>query len=242
LGGVTNKESHDILMRAMVDVSRQIEIRKAAARSLAKTEHGAKDVLSLAKDEKIPLEVAAGAAFTLHAAPWPAIRAEAGKLFPPPPSKNDAPLPAIGELVKRRGDAMRGKTVFLGAGTCAKCHKVGDEGKEVGPALSEIGDKLSLAAMYESILFPSAGIAHSYEMYSLRLEDGSVVNGLLVSKTPEEIVIKGEDALNRTFKADEVEDMKKQTISIMPADLQKLMTVEELVDVVEYLTTLKKKG
>jgi len=79
-------------------------------------------------------------------------------------------------------------------------------------------------------------------MYTLRLEDGSVVSGLLVSKTPEEIVLKGEDALNRTFEADEVEDMKKQTISIMPADLQKLMTPEELIDVVEYMTTLKKKG
>ncbi|RIK79605.1 MAG: hypothetical protein DCC68_12755 [Planctomycetota bacterium] len=64
---------------------------------------------------------------------------------------------------------------------------------------------------------------------------------MLVSRTPQEIVIKGEDALSRTYKADEVEDIKKQTVSIMPADLQKLMTVEELVDVVEYLTTLKKK-
>lgn len=241
LGGVTNKESHDILIRALMDVSRHLEIRKAAARSLAKTKHGAEDLLEMVKGEMIPLEVAAGAAFTLHAAPWPEIRAEAGKLFPPPPSKNDAPLPAIGELVKRRGDATRGKAVFANAGTCAKCHKVGDEGKEVGPALGEIGDKLSLAALYESILFPSAGIAHSYETYTLRLEDGSVVTGLLVSRTPQEIVIKGEDALSRTYKADEVEDIKKQTVSIMPADLQKLMTVEELVDVVEYLTTLKKK-
>jgi putative membrane-bound dehydrogenase-like protein len=241
LGGVTNKESHDILIRALMDVSRHVEIRKAAARSLAKTKHGAEDLLEMVKGEMIPLEVASGAAFTLHAAPWPEIRAEAGKLFPPPPSKNDAPLPAIGELVKRRGDATRGKAIFANAGTCAKCHKVGDEGKEVGPALTEIGDKLSLAAMYESILFPSAGIAHSYETYTLLLEDGSVVNGLLVSKTPEEVVIKGEDALNRTFKTGEIDEMKKQTLSIMPADLQKLMTVDELVDVVEYLTTLKKK-
>ncbi|RIK79604.1 MAG: dehydrogenase [Planctomycetota bacterium] len=154
LGGVTSKESHDILLWALMDVSRHLEIRKAAARSLAKTKHGAEHILEMVKDEMIPHEVAAGAAFTLHAAPWPEVRAEAGKLFPPPPSKNDAPLPAIGELVKRRGDATRGKAVFANAGTCAKCHKVGDEGKEVGPALGEIGDKLSLAALYESILFP----------------------------------------------------------------------------------------
>lgn len=240
LGGAANKHATDMLMRALVDVSRHLEIRKAAARSLAKTKRGAEDILAMTKSMMIPHEVAAGAAFTLHAAPWPEIRAEAGKLFPPPPSKNDAPLPPIAELVKRRGDALRGKAIFAGAGTCAKCHKVGDEGKDVGPALSEIGDKLSLAAIYESILFPSAGIAHSYETYAIRLEDGSTVTGLLVSQTPEEIVIKGEDALTRTFKTGEVDEMKKQPISIMPADLQKLMTVDELVDVAEYLTTLKK--
>jgi hypothetical protein len=32
---------------------------------------------------------------------------------------------------------------------------------------------------------------------------------------------------------------KKQEVSLMPADLQKVMSAEELVDVVEYLTTLK---
>jgi hypothetical protein len=34
--------------------------------------------------------------------------------------------------------------------------------------------------------------------------------------------------------------MSKQNISLMPADLQKVMTAEEMVDVVEYMTTLKK--
>jgi len=30
-------------------------------------------------------------------------------------------------------------------------------------------------------------------------------------------------------------------VSLMPADLTKIMTVEQLVDVVEYMTTLKKE-
>ena len=36
-------------------------------------------------------------------------------------------------------------------------------------------------------------------------------------------------------------ELQKQRVSLMPADLQKLMTKQELIDVVEYLTTLKKK-
>ncbi len=39
---------------------------------------------------------------------------------------------------------------------------------------------------------------------------------------------------------DSIEELKKQTISLMPADLQKLMTAADLVDVVEYLVTLRK--
>ena len=35
------------------------------------------------------------------------------------------------------------------------------------------------------------------------------------------------------------EERKKQEISLMPADIQKLMSAQELVDVVEYMTTLK---
>ena len=40
-------------------------------------------------------------------------------------------------------------------------------------------------------------------------------------------------------KAAEIEEKVKQSVSLMPADLQKVMCVKELIDVVEYLTTLK---
>ena len=69
--------------------------------------------------------------------------------------------------------------------------------------------------------------------------EGNVYSGLLVSETPEEIQIKDEKGLVRTIKTADIEEKKQQDISLMPADIQKLLTAEELVDVVEYLTTLK---
>jgi putative membrane-bound dehydrogenase-like protein len=242
VGNAANAATTPILLRAISDVSRHIEVRKAAARALAKTPDGAKELLKALEAKSIPTEVGAGAAFALNASTVPEVRAAAAKLFPPPPSRDSKPLPAIAELVKARGSAERGQKLFISTATCAKCHTVGKEGKDVGPALSEIGDKLSRQAMFESILYPSAGIAHNYETYAVRLQDGSIVTGLLVSRTPEAISIKGDDALVRTFKTDEVDDVKKHDLSLMPADLQKLMTADELIDVVEYLATLKKKG
>jgi putative heme-binding domain-containing protein len=117
---------------------------------------------------------------------------------------------------------------------------VNGEGKEVGPNLSEIGGKLSKPALFESILYPSAGISHNYETYSAVTSDGNVLTGLLVSQTAEAVTLKKEDGLTVTLKPADIEELVKQKISLMPADLQKTMTTQELVDVVEYLTTLKK--
>ncbi|MEZ6111521.1 MAG: c-type cytochrome [Pirellulaceae bacterium] len=126
--------------------------------------------------------------------------------------------------------------------TCGKCHKVRDEGKEVGPELSEIGSKLSRDALYVAILDPSAGISHNYETYTVLLDNGTVVTGLMVSETDEAVTIKTAEAILRTFKQDEIEEMIKQKVSLMPSNLQQTMSVQDLVDVVEYLTTLKKAG
>jgi cytochrome c1 len=45
----------------------------------------------------------------------------------------------------------------------------------------------------------------------------------------------------RAIPKSEVEELVKQKISMMPADMQKLMTSQELADVVEYMQSLKKK-
>ncbi len=73
------------------------------------------------------------------------------------------------------------------------------------------------------------------------LTNGNVVSGILISRTADAIAIKGIDAITHTYAVSQVEEIKEQPVSLMPADLQKAMTAEDLVNVVEYLTTLKGK-
>ena len=93
---------------------------------------------------------------------------------------------------------------------------------------------------FESILYPSAGISHNYEMWTLVLMKGTTQNGLLVSETADTISLKGDDGIVRDFEMSDVDEKIKQKISLMPADLQKVMTAQEIVDVVGYMQTLKK--
>ena len=150
-------------------------------------------------------------------------------------------MPPLSQLVDMKGDVSNGRLVFNTTGTCHKCHIVNKIGREVGPDLSEIGSKLSRQALFESILYPSAGISHNYEAYTLLLTSGTTVTGLITSETDDSVSIKADDGIVRTFRTAEVEEKVRQKISLMPADLQKVMTVQEIVDVVDYLQTLRKQ-
>ena len=214
------------------------EIKSAAVAALARSQAGAKSVVALAREGKLAGPLSQAAAVAIAGCPWADVRQAAADVLPMPKAKGGA-LPPLTELLKRNGNVGRGKAVFAGAGTCAKCHIVGGEGKNVGPNLSGVGAKLSRQALYESILAPSAAISHSYETYTALLDDGRAVTGLLVSQSPEAVVIRGVDGIDQTLPAADVGELVKQPVSIMPADLATALTAEELVDLVAWLETLR---
>ena len=240
MGNTGNGGIAKLLLPIVKNSKADLELRRQATQALAKTQNGAKQLIELAKAGNLDAGLHPAAA-TLNSAPWSDVQAEAAKLFPLPPPRGGEPLPPIPELAKQRGDVNRGREVFAKTGNCAKCHRVGEEGKQVGPDLTEIGSKLSKPAFYESILFPSAGVSHSYETYAFVLASGNVVNGLLVSESNEGFTIKNSEGIEQKFAKSEVDEWKKINISLMPADIQKTMTKQELIDVVEFMTTLKKK-
>ena len=241
LGNTGDNRAVELLQEIVDSAGQTTSARRLAVRALAKSNAGARRLLREIRREQLAADLIDAATASLHMSRSRQIRNEAAQLLPLPPSKTAEPLPPISQLARLRGDAASGRTVFSGVGTCSKCHVVQGQGKEVGPNLSEIGTKLSREALYESILYPSAGISHNYEAYNLVTVDGEVFTGLLTSKTSAEVVVTTDDGIARRYATDDVDELVKQTVSLMPADIQKLMTKQELVDVVEYLTTLRKK-
>ncbi|MBX3438315.1 MAG: dehydrogenase, partial [Planctomycetaceae bacterium] len=242
LATAASRRSLPLLTELMNDDDRPIAIRRAAVRALARNKNGSQQLRELAESGGLDERLGPAIASALHAAADPEIRAAASRLFPLPAAKDSEPLPALSELLNRKGNIEKGRIVFHSTGTCTKCHIVNGFGREVGPNLSEIGKKLSKPALYESILYPSAGISHNYESWSIVTGDGQILAGLLVSETDDEVQIKDIDAIVRTVKTDDIELRKKQDVSLMPADLQKVMSADDLVDVVEYMTTLTERS
>lgn len=240
LGNTGEKEILPLLRPIVSDMTKPAALRKAAVRALAKIQDGAAALLEMARAQKLPGDLRLIASSELNSVRWENIKTEAAQLLPLPRSQNAHPLPAVSELIKLRGDPKNGAAVFRRETvSCIKCHQVNREGIDFGPNLSEIGTKLAKDAIYESILDPSAGIAFGYEAWELELKNGDDALGLIVSETADELALKAVGGIVTRYKKADVARRTQQKLSIMPAGLEQTMSSEELVDLVEYLASLK---
>lgn len=239
LGSVGGNAVFDKLAPLVAQEDRPLAIRSAAVQAIGKSKPGIAHLLTTVKEGKLPADLQFATANVLLAAPDPAVQTEARKYLKLPETAGATPLPPLPELLKMTGNAEHGQKLFSEKATCSKCHVVRGQGKEVGPNLSEIGKKLSKEALLVAILDPSAGVSHNYETYVAVTADGKVVSGILVSRTDEQVVLRDAEAIEHTLKTEDLEELTRLPTSLMPSDLQKLMSPQELIDVVEYLMTLK---
>ena len=242
LGNTADKQIVALLEPIVADSARDVGLRRQAVHALAQVQEGAVSLLKLAKEQKLPEDVKLAAGFELNSVRWADIKTEAAQVLPLPQGRNAQPLPPISELIKMPGDAKRGAEVFrrelVG---CIKCHQVNGEGIDFGPNLSEIGTKLGKDALYEAILDPSAGISFGFEAWQIEFKSGDEAYGLIVSDTAEEIAVKTQGGIVTRYKKSDVAKREQQKLSIMPAGLQQTMSTADLVDLVEYLSSLKKE-
>jgi putative heme-binding domain-containing protein len=241
MGNSGEKQFVPVLAPIVEDAKEPVEVRKAAVKALAQTEDGAAHVLKLAAEDKLDASLKFTAMVALNSARWANIKAEAAKILPLPQA-HDAALPPVAELVKLKGNAENGAKVFRKPEVnCIGCHRINDEGADFGPALSEIGTKLAKEAIYEAILDPSAGISFGFEQWQIELKNGDDAAGIITSETADEITLKTPPAIATRYKKSEIVKRTKSSLSPMPAGLQQAMSQQDLVDLVEYLSTLKKK-
>lgn len=239
IGHAGANEAIQLLQPIIDNEDADLELRRRAVNALARSRAGATLLLERIEKDQLNPSFTHAARAGLLANPDPQLKTRINTNFPSAADQKN-PFPPIAELAKRQGDAIQGRLVYVDAGTCVKCHKFHGVGQAIGPDLSEIGDKLSREALFESILFPSAGISHNYESYVAVTEEGTVITGLLVSETQDEVVLKGADAIEHRLPRAHLEELIKQDVSLMPDDIHRILTQDQLIDLVEFLTTLKK--
>ncbi|WKN44567.1 PVC-type heme-binding CxxCH protein [Tunicatimonas pelagia] len=235
---VNSEKSIDVLQGVIANQQRPLSLRREAVMAFAGSWGGENRLLDMVRSGDLHADLDSAAAKVFSMAMRNSIYEEGALLLGIDQEASD--LPPIKQLVTMQGDIAHGQTVF--AQYCQNCHVVDGQGVDYGPGLSEIGDKLGKDGMYVAILEPSKGISFGYEGYNLKLNDGSQVTGYVLSKTEDEVQLRMYGGRTETYARDQIATMEEMDQSLMFDNLERSMSQEDLVSLVEYLITLKKDG
>jgi putative heme-binding domain-containing protein len=144
--------------------------------------------------------------------------------------------------VEKSGNAARGELVFRRNDlSCMKCHAVSAGGGQVGPDLSAVGPISPLDYLATSVLNPDQAIKEAYISRVVATADGRVLQGIVVDRSAERLVLKDATGVTHTVAMADIDD-EVEGKSLMPKGLVKFMTRQELVDLVKFLSQLGRPG
>ena len=118
----------------------------------------------------------------------------------------------VSALANKR-DLNRGHEIFLLA--CATCHRIGNEGSEVGPDLiGQLG--MPEEALLKDILLPSERIRPGYETTQVRLRDNAVVEGLLKEDGATTVLLMQAGGVEQAPLRKDISEVRRLATSLMP--------------------------
>jgi putative heme-binding domain-containing protein len=154
---------------------------------------------------------------------------------------------ALAKEALERGDASRGAVVFHQQSMqCAVCHAAGQAARpQLGPDLTQLPPDVTGEQLVESVLRPSQSIRRGYETTTVVLQDGRVLTGLMVERTPQQLVLRDVQRPGEVLRipVEEIDETAQLTTSLMPAgQVNQLASRQQFLDLVRYLMELKSGG
>jgi putative membrane-bound dehydrogenase-like protein len=147
-------------------------------------------------------------------------------------------LELIGQLQRRltpealsAADLSHGRVLFTK--TCGQCHLLYGAGQTVGPDLTG-SQRSNLDYLLSNIVDPSAVVGKDYRMSIVMLADGRVLNGLVMSKDAQTLVLRTATE-QVTLTLDDVELIKESPLSAMPDGLLQNLEADQIRDLIAYL-------
>jgi len=133
---------------------------------------------------------------------------------------------------KLPGDVISGQLVYKRA--CGNCHRRGNEGQDVGPNLATVVEH-SNEKLLTNILDPNADIQPGYQAYTVLLDGGEILSGLLFNETANSVTIKQANGVARTISRDEIQRLQNSKFSLMPEGMEALMSQQDVADLLAFL-------
>jgi putative heme-binding domain-containing protein len=141
-----------------------------------------------------------------------------------------------------QGSASRnlahGKELFTKL-ACASCHKLGPEGINYGPDLTDLFKRYQTnrTDVLRQILEPSLVVSNRYRNFQFEMKNGDELLGMVLKEDPESLTVQTgpADALIQALNKSDIKTQQPQNSSPMPLGLLNLLSKEEIFDLLAYL-------
>jgi putative membrane-bound dehydrogenase-like protein len=241
--GRQGTEASESALQLAVTGRPSLPLKRAAVAALAGNKSGAEWLLQEHAKKTLSADLTPDLARLLRNSPFKEVKKQAQSQLPAPPKLDPKNLPSIPALLARKGNADRGRTLmqatFKNDAACMKCHAVNNEGGKVGPDLSVIGSKASRENLLESILYPSRAISDQFVTWQVETKGGLNITGVIAEETPDYLVLRDANVKEYKVAVKDIETRSKSPLSLMPDNLILHLPEDDLLDIVEYLYSLR---
>jgi putative heme-binding domain-containing protein len=137
----------------------------------------------------------------------------------------------VEEILPLKGDIARGQAAVA---VCYTCHRIGSQGTDFGPDLTAFGQQQTREVILNSIINPSADIAHGFEGTHLETKDGLTIDGIVLTKE-DPVLIKSIGGQTQAVPKARVKRMPPLGRSLMFSAEMLGLNQQALADIVAYL-------
>ena len=154
-------------------------------------------------------------------------------------ARRDEVVQQYQSALKTDGDVVSGKAVFKKV--CSACHRLEGVGTAVGADLKAIRDR-GKAGVLLHILDPNREVKPQYMSYTLVLESGQVLSGMIADESVNSITVRKPDGTSTTVLRINIEEIRSSGLSFMPEGLEKQLDQRAMADLLAYLMSLQANG
>ena len=136
-----------------------------------------------------------------------------------------------------KGNAAKGLSMYQMH--CVMCHQFkGKLGQAIGPDLGTV-HAWAASDILTSILDPNRSIAHGYDLWSVKLNNGKIVQGIISAETPSAIKLINTEGIETNIARQDIASLTALGMSAMPDDLEKKIDKQQMADLLAYLQQKK---
>jgi putative heme-binding domain-containing protein len=145
------------------------------------------------------------------------------------------------ELVPILKQAERGRSFAqakeaFAAAQCVQCHRMGKEGRAIGPDLTGVAGRFNRRDLLEHILYPSKIISDRYQTITFITHDDEEVTGTILDENDDRVLlIIPATQTQMELAKNNIMERQISTLSAMPEGLFNSLNQEEILDLLAYL-------